>query len=255
MVFLFQKSKLHKTEVTLNLKTFYCAENSNVVKISDDSLEELRRIISDESVKKLVEEFDKEKIFYINFITIVSIFLTMVGIISAVYGLFEKNENIKIREDLEKLNNEYRSYIDEITIKGVVTKLRSFAQSLRENDKHIYLLEDKNIVKTIDDLESYIITLINKQLDYCNITLLCDKFLDSFSIEVRNLLLAVIIYIEDVFKIKCKKENDMYSVVETSILKSIMYVIKFKLDKEKFIKLIDAINLLPNKTFDFKGLM
>ena len=109
-----------KTEIILQIeydKIDGCEQSLN---ISNESITQLQNVIAETSLNsnqdKLLETFDKERNFYINFITIISIVLSVIGIAPVIYAFFEKNENAKLREELDKITEDYNTQLDLIKI-------------------------------------------------------------------------------------------------------------------------------------------
>ena len=125
-----------KTEIVLKIEKDNLDEFDLPLNISEDSIEKLYKTINEASLKEntdsLIDVFDKERNFYINFITIISIVLSILGITPVIYGIFEKNENARLQEELENLKNEYDNQLDEIRIQNFFNLIKDKTEAARQ---------------------------------------------------------------------------------------------------------------------------
>lgn len=241
-----------KTELTISLK----AENddSNKFEISNDSLQQFKEMIKDVSLCEnqdiLIERFDSERNFYINLITIISILLAVFGIIPVFYGLLEKSESVKIRDELEALKNEYNSQLDDIKMHESLDSIKDKYTSM--NMGTTFLIDEKTKVNSEQDLEKYMQNFLTEVLDMINIDLLKQKYLTFFSMHINNLMLSSIDYVNKKYNANYQKNpNGNFMVSNIQILKTICIILKTALGADLFVKIVETINLFPIVSIDF----
>ncbi len=251
--FLIQKSKLHKTEVTLNISTFHLDDNKEITKLSEESLENLKKILSEEPISKLTEDFEKERTFYTNFITIITILLTIIGLVPVFYGIFEKNENAKLREDIEIIKNEYGKQLDDIKVNNMLDSIKNLTDALK--GKTSLLINTQKKVENISELEHYIAERIEESFKGINISTLCENYMYYLSIIVFNLFSSIVFFSKHELQVNLVDEtNGNVCINTTPILKTILTQIKVYITEENYKKMIDNMKLFPDRRFDFSDL-
>ncbi len=185
-----------KTEIVLKVEDDSIDDFELPAKISEESISKLQKAISCASLNnnqdKLLESFDKERNFYISFITIISIVLSIFGIAPVVYGIFEKNENAKLREELEELKNEYGLRLDKIKQKSVFEWFSDKTNSL--NADFNFVFDDSTLVKNENDFYRFILFSFIRTINEINTEMLDESKIWSFAIELSNFMMAIIFY-------------------------------------------------------------
>jgi len=244
-----------KTEIILKIQDDSIGDFELPVKISDESIQELKNALSETSINnnqdKLLESFDKERTFYINFITIISIVLSIFGIAPVIYGIFEKNENIKLRDELENLKDEYGLRLDKIRQKSLFDWFIDKTNALKADYNLVF--DDSSSVKDENDFYKFILFYFIKMIREINIDLLDESNIQTLAIELTNFMHSIILY--STKRYDCKFEqipNTLaYSIKNNEIFNNMFINLQSVLPEEKFEKLIDALKSLPNTKFDY----
>lgn len=246
-----------KTEIVLNLEAQHLDEYGIPHKISEESIEEIEKVLKNASLydnqNELLEVFDKERNFYINFITLISVVLSVLGIAPVVYGIFEKNENIKLREDLEKIKKEYDLELGKLKIIQFFNKIEEKCDSFKKGSN--LLLKKKTQVKTIYQFDQYNISWLYNALKEIDISLICDDNMIPFAIRIYNLMTSIIYYEKKHFNIFPKRtEINKVIVEECQSLNNLFILIRNNFLPKQFDEFINSILDIPNCKFDLSGL-
>ena len=200
---------------------------------------------------KLVASFDKERTFYINFITIISIVLSIFGIAPAIYGIFEKNENVKLREELETLKDEYGLRLDKIKQKNVFDWFIDKTNALKSD--YNFIFDDSTSVNDENDFYKFILYFFIKTIKEINIDLLNESNIQTFAIELSNFMHSIILY--STKRYDCKFEQipntEAYSIKNNEIFYNMFINLQSVLPEEKFKNLLDVMKSLPNTKIDY----
>ncbi len=246
-----------KTEIVLKVEDDSIDDFELPAKISEESITKLQKVISDASLNnnqdKLLESFDKERTFYINFITIISIVLSIFGIAPVIYGIFEKNENAKLREELENLKNEYGTRLDKIKQKAVFDWFSNKTDAL--NADYNFIFDDSTLVENENDFYKFITFHFIKTINELNTSLLEESNIQSLAIEISNLMCAVILYSQKRYGSEFNQlsEKEVYSIKDNELFNNMFINLQVVLSEEKFNKLIDAMKNIPKNKFDYTG--
>lgn len=246
-----------KTEIVLKVEDDSIDDFELPAKISEESISKLQKVISDASLNnnqdKLLEGFDKERTFYINFITIISIVLSIFGIAPVIYGIFEKNENAKLREELENLRNEYGTRLDRIKQKDVLDWFSNKTDELYADDNFIF--DDSTLVENENEFYKFIIFHFIKTINKINIDLLDEANIHSLAIELSNLMCALIWYSRQRYNTEFVQisNTEIISIKDNELFNNIFINLQVVLPEEKFKKLIDELKGMPKKKFDYTG--
>ena len=244
-----------KTEIILKIEDESVNDYELPVKISEESILKLKKVISDTSINnnqdKLLESFDKERTFYINFITIISIVLSIFGIAPAIYGIFEKNENAKLRDELENLKDEYGLRLDKIKQKNVFDWFIDKTNALKSDYNLVF--DDSTPVKDENDFYKFIIFYFIKAIKEINIDLLNESNIQTFAIELSNFMYSIILYSTKRYNITFEQipNTEVYSIKNNEIFNNMFINLQSVLPEEKFKNLIDVLKSLPNTKFDY----
>ncbi len=246
-----------KTEIVLKIEDDSIDDFELPAKISEESISKLQKAISCASLNnnqdKLLESFDKERNFYINFITIISIVLSIFGIAPVIYGIFEKNENAKLREELEDLKTEYGNRLDKIKQKSVFEWFSDKTHAL--NADFNFVFDDSTLVKNENDFYRFILLFFIQTINEIDTDMLDEPRIRFFAIEISNFMMAIIIYSKKRYGSQYKNipNTNVYSIKENEIFNNLFINLQAVLPEEKFDGLIDALKSLPNKRFDYTG--
>lgn len=246
-----------KTEIVLQVKSDILEDSELPLTISEESLTELQNVITETTLNsnqdKLIEIFDKERNFYINFITIISIVLSVIGITPGIYAFFEKNENLKLREELDEIKNDYNKQLDLIKIHNVLSSINDIIEGMKKDT--IFVMADSKPVSSLNDFEKFIQDYMVNSLKSINIDLMIDKFIQAFAINLHNLFDSIIIYSDKNFGTKLVgKPDTKYLINDISILKGICLQIRILLPEGKFDTIMEVFKSLPKDYYDFSGL-
>lgn len=246
-----------KTEIVLQFESDKHEDSELALHISEESLTQLQNVIKGTSLNtnqdKLLDTFDKERNFYINFITIISIVLSIIGITPVIYAIVEKNENAKLREELDTIKEDYNTQLELIKIHNVLSLISDKAGGMKNDN--IFVMADSQQVTTLNDFENFIQDFLVNALKSLNLNLLIDNYIQTFAILLHNLFDSIIIYSNNHFKANIERNsNNKYQINDISILKGICLQIRVLLPDEKFMAIKEAFQSLPKDYYDFSGL-
>lgn len=246
-----------KTEIVLKIEKDNLDEFDLPLNISEDSIEKLYKTINEASLKEntdsLIDIFDKERNFYINFITIISIVLSILGITPVIYGIFEKNENARLQEELENLKNEYDNQLDEIRIQNFFNLIKDKTEAAKNNINFVF--DDTTIVSSIDDFERFIEGVFKRAFSSIKIDLLKERHMQEFAILINNFFICIIHYSNNRFDTNIQEDkNNKYCIIEIPILKGILVQLCTLLSKETYTNLIKTLESFPLNPFDYSNL-
>ena len=246
-----------KTEIVLHIENNNIDEYELPVTISKESILELKKAISEVSInnnqEKLLDIFDKERTFYINFITFISIVLSVFGIAPVIYGIFEKNENAKLREELENLKNEYGTRLDKIKLKAVFDWFNDMTASLKSGVNLIFA--DSTQVNDLNDFYKFIMLYFIKTTNELKFDLLDDNRMQTFAIRISNFMSAIISYSTERYgsTFKINEKSNRYFIKENEIFNNMFIHLQIIFPEEQFKEFINDIQNLPSRKFDCTG--
>ena len=252
------KTRLYpKTEIELNIRSVSLEDKNLPLEISKESLKKLQEILVQTSLPEnqniLLENFDKERNFYISFITIISIVLSIFGIAPVIYGIFEKNENQKLRDELEYLKSEYHQQVELSRLHEVLNDIKDKYEALKDNTNFIF--QDSTIVSSYDDMDKYVRYFFTTQLSSIRVDLLKDDTMKLFSLYINNFMLCVSGYVVKKYAFSIQKNtNGTVTVKDVTILKTIITIIQAVFGEKKYKEFLNNIMSLPNNRLDFSGL-
>ena len=61
---------------------------------------------------------------------IISIVLSVIGITPVIYAIIEKNENVKLRDELDKLKEDYNAQLDRVKINNLFSSIADMSEGL-----------------------------------------------------------------------------------------------------------------------------
>lgn len=120
--------------MTIDVRLQTLSDGAEELTVSKESVAELKNILNNSSIIEnqnlIIERFEKEHSFYITLITILSILLTVFGIVPVVYGLFEKSESQKIYSELETLKRQYKEQLQTVLPDEKFVELKEYIQNM-----------------------------------------------------------------------------------------------------------------------------
>lgn len=255
--FVLKTTRLYpKTEIVLRLESQQ-NDVANLPKIiSQESIRELQKVLGEISVsnnqENILDIFDKERNFYINFITLISIVLSILGIAPVIYGIFEKNENVKLKEDLELIKDLYKTELEKQKIKNVFNIISDKTDGAFKGISFVF--DDSTKVSSVNDLERFMRQMLEQILTSINMDLLVGDELRTFAFLINNFLLSILFYSNKYLGEDIRETNHKFKIIDIPVLKGICLQICSSISYEKFTQLRKHIEGFPDGKFDFTEL-
>lgn len=159
---------------------------------------------------------------------IISIVLSVIGITPVIYAIIEKNENVKLRDELDKLKEDYNAQLDRVKINNLFSSIADMSEGMKKDI--ILVMDDSKPVSTLNDFEKFIQDFIVISLKSINVDLLMEKYIKNFAINLHNLFDSIILYSEKHFEIKIVDQNKTkYLINDISILRDICFQLRILL--------------------------
>lgn len=240
--------------MTIDVRLQTLSDGAEELTVSKESVAELKDILNDSSIIEnqnlIIERFEKEHSFYITLITILSILLTVFGIVPVVYGLFEKSESQKIYSELETLKRQYKEQLKIARFQHLIDTLQKQDDYLRKFSS--LLLENSKEVNSMEEFELYMRKSMKAVFANIDITDIDKEFFNNFCIYFYNLMYSSLAYCNFKFNANYNLQEKI-KVLWNPVLNTMIVQLQTVLPDEKFVELKEYIQNMPKSIFDFTG--